>query len=319
MGATDAIIGGLGSIFGSMVGSNSAKEIADTTNRTNIVQAQADRQFQAEQTEKQNEDNSYEAELARSENASEAVKSRTYNTEEADKARTYNTAEAEKGRTFATGSQAEQERFDAAEAEKNRKYQETMSNSAYQRATADMKKAGVNPLLAIMQGGASTPSGSTATAGIASSGIASSGAASSGMSSGPAASHSAAGGSTARLPINTVSAEMIGDTISKGISTAVQVAQNKKDLKKKDSEIDLNKAMEQTQEQIAMNNSASAMETMQKIDFRNLTKDAVKQEAEAEAKKSGIQKSGWYAYPRSWTEALGGIFGNAKSLKDLWP
>lgn len=55
--------------------------------------------------------------------------------------------------------------FNAAEAQKNRDYQTQMSNTAYQRAVADMKAAGVNPMLAISQGGASSPSGSTASAG----------------------------------------------------------------------------------------------------------------------------------------------------------
>lgn len=42
-------------------------------------------------------------------------------------------------------------------------FQREMSNTSYQRAVADMKKAGLNPMLAYSQGGASSPGGASTT------------------------------------------------------------------------------------------------------------------------------------------------------------
>ena len=61
-----------------------------------------------------------------------------------------------------TSSEMQANEFNAAEAEKQRNWEEYMQGTNYQRMVADMQAAGVNPALAMSNGQPSTPSGASA-------------------------------------------------------------------------------------------------------------------------------------------------------------
>lgn len=60
------------------------------------------------------------------------------------------------------GSSLLEAKFSKDQARRQMRFQEGMSSTAYQRAMEDMRKAGLNPILAAKLGGASTPSGAMA-------------------------------------------------------------------------------------------------------------------------------------------------------------
>lgn len=143
-----------------------------------------------------------------------------FNREERQYAENFNADQAERARGFASKEAATARNVQMA-------FQERMAGTQYQRAMADMKAAGLNPILAYQQGGNAAPAGSGAQA---SAGGASSPGASSGMAS---------AGGLPNLKAPTVQNE--NDALGRALGNVVHSAL---DAMKSTSEVDLVKQKE---------------------------------------------------------------------------
>lgn len=80
------------------------------------------------------------------------------------RAHKFSAQEAQKSRDFTSGMFDRTTAYNTAEAVANRDWLEGMRKTQYQTAVGDMQSAGLNPMLAYMQGGSGTPGSSAASA-----------------------------------------------------------------------------------------------------------------------------------------------------------
>jgi len=157
-----------------------------------------------------------------------------------DKQMAFQTDANQKAMDYQTASNREQMAYQTASNERQMEFQKQSAQSQYQWAMDDMRKAGLNPMLAYKQGGAGTLSGASSS-GASSSGFTSSGASGSGSNYTP--QNAGAAGVAAA---------------SSGAATALAAARNDAELKNIAADTLLKSSQDKTQTALQVQAMAQA-------------------------------------------------------------